>query len=104
MLVCGSLAMDHLLRHHGSFKTYQETYGADALNASLPISEYRTCYGGCGGNIAYGLGVLGVPTVLLSHAGRDFFTITRTTCSHTTLIANSWRSTQSQNFPPAAPY
>jgi adenosine kinase len=74
VLVCGSLAMDHLLRHRGSFKTYQETYGADALNASLPISEYRTCYGGCGGNIAYGLGVLGVPTVLLSHAGRDFLT------------------------------
>lgn len=66
--------MDHLLRHRGSFKTYQETYGADALNASLPISEYRTCYGGCGGNIAYGLGILGVPTVLLSHAGRDFLT------------------------------
>ena len=64
--------MDHLLRHRGSFKTYQETYGAEALNASLPISEYRTCYGGCGGNIAYGLGTLGVPTVLLSHAGRDF--------------------------------
>ena len=74
VLVCGSLAMDHLLRHRGSFKTYQETYGADALNASLPISEYRTCYGGCGGNIAYGLGILGVPTVLLSHAGRDFLT------------------------------
>ena len=74
VLVCGSLAMDHLLRHRGSFKTYQETYGADALNASLPISEYRTCYGGCGGNIAYGLGVLGVPTVLLSHAGGDFLT------------------------------
>jgi len=74
VLVCGSLAMDHLLRHRGSFKTYQETYGVDALNASLPISDYRTCYGGCGGNIAYGLGVLGVPTVLLSHAGRDFLT------------------------------
>ena len=72
VLVCGSLAVDHLLRHRGSFKTYQETYGAEALNASLPISGYRTCYGGCGGNIAYGLGISGVPTVLLSHAGRDF--------------------------------
>ena len=72
VLVCGSVALDQLLRHHGSFKTYQETFGADALNASLPISEYRTCYGGCGGNIAFGLGMLGVPTVLLSHAGCDF--------------------------------
>jgi len=72
ILICGSLAMDHLLRHSGSFKTYQETYEVEAMNASLPISEYRTCFGGCGGNIAYGLGILGVPTVLLSHAGRDF--------------------------------
>ena len=72
ILVCGSLAMDHLLRHSGSFKTYQETYEVEAMNASLPISGYRTCFGGCGGNIAYGLGTLGVPTVLLSHAGRDF--------------------------------
>ena len=72
ILVCGSLAMDHLLRHSGSFKTYQETYEVEAMNASLPISDYRTCFGGCGGNIAYGLGVLGIPTVLLSHAGRDF--------------------------------
>ena len=53
-------------------QNHQETFGADALNASLPISEYRTCYGGCGGNIAFGLGTLGVPTVLLSHAGCDF--------------------------------
>ena len=72
ILVCGSLATDHLLRHSGSFKTYQETYEVEAMNASLPISDYRTCFGGCGGNIAYGLGTLGVPTVLLSHAGRDF--------------------------------
>jgi len=72
ILVCGSLAMDHLLRHSGSFKAYQETYEVEAMNASLPISDYRTCFGGCGGNIAYGLGTLGVPTVLLSHAGRDF--------------------------------
>jgi len=72
ILVCGSLAMDHLLRHTGSFKAYQETYEVEAMNASLPISDYRTCFGGCGGNIAYGLGVLGIPIVLLSHAGRDF--------------------------------
>jgi adenosine kinase len=72
ILVCGSLAFDHLLRFQGSFKQYQTEYRVEALNASLPIHEYRTCYGGCGGNIAYGLGLLGVPTILLSHAGDDF--------------------------------
>lgn len=72
ILVCGSLAFDHLLRFQGSFQQYQTEYQVEALNASLPIHEYRTCYGGCGGNIAYGLGLLGVATTLLSHAGDDF--------------------------------
>ena len=72
ILVCGSLAFDHLLRFQGSFQQYQTEYQVEALNASLPIHEYRTCYGGCGGNIAYGLGLLGVATTLLSHAGEDF--------------------------------
>ena len=72
ILVCGSLAFDHLLRFQGSFQQYQTEYQVEALNASLPIHAYRTCYGGCGGNIAYGLGLLGVATTLLSHAGDDF--------------------------------
>ena len=71
-LVCGSLAFDHLLRFQGSFEQYQTDYQVEALNASLPIHDYRICYGGCGGNICYGLGLLGMKATLLSHAGCDF--------------------------------
>jgi len=71
-LVCGSLAFDHLLRYRGSFADYQTEYAVQALNASLPIEAYRICFGGCGGNISYGLGILKLPSILLSHAGQDF--------------------------------
>lgn len=74
ILVCGSLAIDQLLRFKGSFAQYQTDYQVEALNASLPIHEYRTCFGGCGGNISYGIAKLGLPVTLLSHAGLDFET------------------------------
>ena len=74
ILVCGSLAIDQLLRFKGSFAQYQTDYQVEALNASLPIHEYRTCFGGCGGNISFGIAMLGLPVTLLSHAGLDFET------------------------------
>ncbi len=72
ILVCGSLAIDQLLRFKGSFAQYQNDFQVEALNASLPIHEYRTCFGGCGGNISFGVASLGLPVTLLSHAGLDF--------------------------------
>ena len=63
--------MDHLLRHRGSFKTYQETYGADG---TPPQSRIIAPLWRMWRQLAYGLRIVGVPTVLLSHAGRDFLT------------------------------
>jgi adenosine kinase len=72
VLVCGSLAIDHILKYKGSFADYQDKYQIQALNISLQLTDYHTCFGGCGMNITYGLAQLGVDCLPLSAAGLDF--------------------------------
>jgi len=72
ILVCGSLAIDHILKYKGSFADYQDKYQIQALNISLQLTDYHTCFGGCGMNITYGLAQLGVDCLPLSAAGLDF--------------------------------
>ncbi|MCB1692502.1 MAG: hypothetical protein KDI19_07020 [Pseudomonadales bacterium] len=72
VLVCGSIALDHLGLYAGSFAEYQEKYPISALNFSLQLKALRTSFGGCGINIVYGLVKLGVPCIPLSAAGMNF--------------------------------
>ena len=72
VLVCGSIALDFVGRYQGSFQRYQERYDVQALNISLQLAEFRTSFGGCGMNIAYGLHKLSIPVVPLSAAGADY--------------------------------
>lgn len=72
ILVCGSLAIDHILKYKGSFADYQEKYQIQSLNISLQLVDYHTCFGGCGMNITYGLAQLDVDCLPLSAAGLDF--------------------------------
>ncbi|MDA0789533.1 MAG: carbohydrate kinase family protein [Proteobacteria bacterium] len=72
VLVCGSIALDYIGHYQGSFSSYQSRYGVEALNISLQLTDFRTSYGGCGINIAYGLHQLGVPVLPLSAAGANF--------------------------------
>ncbi len=72
VLVCGSLAIDHILGYKGSFADYQKKYQVQSLNISLQLTDYHTCFGGCGMNITYGLALLGIDCLPLSAAGLDF--------------------------------
>ncbi len=55
--VSGHLAYDHLLRYKHDFK--RNLAASDFINCSFVLSEKRVSFGGCAGNIAYGLAQLG---------------------------------------------
>ena len=58
-LVCGSLAIDIIMQYEGRFG---DTLLADQLhkvNVSFLVPTMRTEFGGCSGNIAYSLKMLG---------------------------------------------
>ena len=51
VLVCGSLAIDHILKYKGSFADYQEKYQIQSLNISLQLTDYHTCFGNYNDNL-----------------------------------------------------
>lgn len=54
----GHLAYDHLLRYDHDFK--RNLNASDFINCSFVLSEKNVSFGGCAGNIAYGLKKSGV--------------------------------------------
>lgn len=72
VLVTGSVAIDITGVYPGSFEAYERRYDVTRLNASFQLGELQTGFGGCCLNIAYGLRLLGVDTIPLSSAGRNF--------------------------------
>ncbi len=72
VLICGSVAYDVLLRYEGHFN--QDILGdkMEHLNVSFLTSDMRREFGGCAGNIAYNLGLLGVEAYPMATVGQDF--------------------------------
>lgn len=70
-LICGSLAIDYIMQHEGRFG---DTLLADQLhkvNVSFLVPTMRTEYGGCAGNIAYNLKLLGGDGRIVGVMGQD---------------------------------
>lgn len=70
-LICGSLAFDKIMQYNGRFG---ETLLADQLhkvNVSFLVPTLRTEYGGCSGNIAYNLNMLGGDPLIMATIGQD---------------------------------
>jgi adenosine kinase len=70
-LICGSLAMDIIMQFEGRFG---ETLLADQLhkvNVSFLVPTMRTEFGGCSGNIAYNLKMLGGTPQIVGVMGQD---------------------------------
>ncbi len=72
ILVTGSLAYDIIMTHDGSFAENIVGDKLDNLNVAFLINTKEKEFGGCGGNIAYNLGLLGEDVYLIGRAGRDF--------------------------------
>jgi adenosine kinase len=71
ILVCGSLAFDTIMTFEGRFADQILPDQLHILNVSFLVPGLRRDYGGCAGNIAYGLRLLGSEVVPLAALGSD---------------------------------
>jgi adenosine kinase len=75
ILICGSLAFDTIMTFEGRFAEQILPSQLHILNVSFLVPGLRREYGGCAGNIAYGLRQLGaqaVPLAMLGNDGQDY--------------------------------
>ena len=71
-LICGSLAYDNIMVFDGHFKDHILPDKVHILNVSFLVPELRREFGGCAGNIAYNLKLLGGEGHAMGTVGRDF--------------------------------
>ena len=70
-LICGSLAYDTIMVFHDRFKHHILPEQIHILNVSFLVPDMRREYGGCAGNIAYNLKLLGGEPVIMATVGDD---------------------------------
>jgi adenosine kinase len=71
-LICGSVAFDSIMVFGGRFKDHILPDKIHMLNVSFLVPQLRREFGGCAGNIAYNLGLLGDVGYPMATVGRDF--------------------------------
>lgn len=71
-LICGSMAYDTIMVFHDKFKKHILPEQVHILNVSFMVPDMRKEFGGCAGNIAYNLHLLGGKAVLMATVGGDF--------------------------------
>jgi adenosine kinase len=72
VLVTGSLAFDQIMAFKGRFQDHILPDRLHMINLSFLVEERRVQKGGCAGNIAYGLALLGERSRIVAAAGYDF--------------------------------
>ncbi len=72
VLICGSLAYDNIMVFPDRFKNHILPDKIHMLNVSFLVPELRREFGGCAGNIAYNLNMLGTTPIIMATAGSDF--------------------------------
>ncbi|MEG2172100.1 MAG: carbohydrate kinase family protein [Desulfovibrionaceae bacterium] len=70
--VSGSLAYDRIMTFPGKFQDHILPEKLHILNVSFMVDRMEEKRGGCAGNIAYTLALLGEKPILLAAGGRDF--------------------------------
>ncbi len=70
-LICGSLAFDTIMSFEGRFADQILPDQLHILNVSFLVPQLRRDYGGCAGNIAYGLKLLGGTPLPMATLGMD---------------------------------
>jgi adenosine kinase len=71
-LICGSMAFDTIMVFPDRFKAHILPDKIHMLNVSFLVPQMRREYGGCAGNIAYNLRLLGDAGYPMATVGRDF--------------------------------
>lgn len=71
-LICGSFAYDTIMVFQDHFKNHILPEQVHILNVSFLVPDMRREYGGCAGNIAYNLNLLGGEGKPMGTVGTDF--------------------------------
>ncbi len=72
-LICGSLAYDTIMVFPDRFKEHILPEKVHILNVSFMVPQMRREFGGCAGNIAYNLHLLGGDGYAMGTTGQDFY-------------------------------
>lgn len=71
VLICGSIAFDTIMVFEGRFKDHILPDQVHILNVAFLVPSLRKDWGGCAGNIAYSLNMLGGQPVPMATIGHD---------------------------------
>ena len=71
-LICGSIAYDNIMVFPDHFKNHILPEKIHVLNVAFLVPEMRREFGGCAGNIAYNLKMLGGEPVMMATVGDDY--------------------------------
>ncbi len=71
-LICGSMAYDTIMVFQDQFKNHILPEKIHILNVAFLVPEMRREFGGCAGNIAYNLQLLGGKPLIMATVGEDF--------------------------------
>jgi len=70
-LICGSIAYDSIMVFPGRFKEHILPEQLHILNVAFLVPDMRREFGGCAGNIAYNLRLLGGAPLIMATVGED---------------------------------
>jgi adenosine kinase len=70
-LICGSIAYDTIMVFHDQFKKHILPDQLHILNVAFLVPDMRREFGGCAGNIAYNLKLLGGEPLIMATVGDD---------------------------------
>ena len=71
-LICGSVAYDTIMVFHDRFRNHLLPDQLHVLSVSFLVPQLRREFGGCAGNIAYSLKLLGGEPLPMATVGKDF--------------------------------
>ena len=71
ILICGSVAYDNIMVFGGRFQDHILPHQIHILNVAFLVPELRREFGGCAGNIAYSLKLLGGDPLIMATVGED---------------------------------
>ena len=71
-LICGSIAYDTIMVFQDRFRNHILPDQIHILNVSFLVPDMRREFGGCAGNIAYNLRMLGGSPLIMATVGEDY--------------------------------
>ena len=72
VLICGSVAYDNIMVFKDRFRNHILPDKVHVLSVSFLVPELRKEFGGCAGNIAYNMMLLGAEAYPMATVGKDF--------------------------------